>query len=134
MTEPDARARANDILCRWVEALPDEIPVGQYRGHFEALRDAVAAALQEQQGEHYFSVVCEECGHVTNTEVPCQSPPAAPVSDEALARRIECASCHKAPTDDPTLALLRMNVKGVPGVFLCQRCDKVRAALAGGRG
>ena len=49
---------------------------------------------------------------------------------EAIRRRIECASCHKAPTDDPGLSLKRKNVKGVPGVFLCQFCDGADAALA----
>jgi hypothetical protein len=41
-------------------------------------------------------------------------------------RRIECASCHKAPSDDPAIDLVRHNVKGVPGVFLCQWCDAYR--------
>jgi hypothetical protein len=45
-------------------------------------------------------------------------------------KRIECASCHKAPTDDPTIALARKNVKGVKGVFLCQWCDQQAEEIA----
>ena len=47
-----------------------------------------------------------------------------PPADESAGgqRRIECASCHKSPSEDASYALTRVNVKGVPGVFICQWC------------
>ena len=37
-------------------------------------------------------------------------------------RRLACASCGIAPPDTPVAALTRVNVQGVPGVYLCRRC------------
>jgi hypothetical protein len=36
--------------------------------------------------------------------------------------RLACASCGKTPATDASLGLTRVNVKGLPGVFLCEAC------------
>jgi len=127
----DARAQAEHVTA--VASLHDTLGP-QWTREVEdlitgAIVASVAAALQEQQGEHYFSVVCEECGHVTNTEVPCQSPPNAPVSDEALAA-IEC----DCPTD-PIASPHPPRYERIQAHYdFCVKHPRWRAALAGGQG
>jgi hypothetical protein len=36
--------------------------------------------------------------------------------------RLACASCGKTPAEDAAVRLVRVNVQGLPGVFLCQWC------------
>ena len=41
---------------------------------------------------------------------------------QSAVRRTVCASCGKGPATDAEIAIYRVNVKGIPGVFLCQWC------------
>lgn len=102
----------------------------------EELVDAVAAALagERQQAERLDAALRAALDHASDIlDVAERYDTPGELADAlraALAatptppqeRRIECASCHKAPTDDPAIGLTRMNVKGVPGVWLCQWC------------
>lgn len=38
--------------------------------------------------------------------------------------RVVCRLCGADPAKDPTVALKRVNPKGVPGIWECYRCPK----------
>ena len=45
-----------------------------------------------------------------------------PENREPPSKRVVCASCGKGPATDAEVAIYRVNIKGIPGVFLCQWC------------
>jgi hypothetical protein len=76
---------------------------------YTAMADALLARLGPAPG------AAPAAGYSAAPEGP--GPPPGPT----------CASCGKRPSVDPDVALERVNVKGIPGVWLCQWCDPARS-------
>lgn len=36
---------------------------------------------------------------------------------------VKCIKCNKCPICDPKIILVRLNEKGVPGIWVCQNCQ-----------